>query len=718
MHLTDPLTTPLLRTTPPFLAALKGLGIHIVQDFLLVLPRGYEDLSALQTLSIDQIGKKISVRGMLQGIKLIRTRRGKYLVQATFTDTEGATAEVIWFNQPHLKRMLREDTDVVLTGKLGVAGRKLQLQSPSFEEPRDTVGTGEASLRHSGRIVPIYPEHPPLSSRWMREKIPLVISASREFHETLPGEIVRSEGLMARADAIHELHAPRNFETLARARSRFAFEELYAVQAEALARKALWQRSAQQRLAVPMDVDFIKAFFASLTCPGEPRRTITPTDSQRIAIYEILRDLEKSCPMSRLLEGDVGSGKTLVAVAVIALVIKQGGQCAIMVPTEILAHQHAESITKLLLNFRAFLEEHPPGSTASPRPSDPLRQWLSRPPPTIALLTGSTPRAETEEIRRRTAAGLVDLLIGTHALIEDAVEFRNLVLAIVDEQHRFGVAQRDRLAAKGSPHVLSMTATPIPRTLALTAYGDHDLSVLLEKPGNRVPIHTAVVPPSDRRTVELFVDREIGRRRQVYVICPLIAESDELAEVRSAIAEAERLRGEVFRHRRIGLLHGQLTPKEKQVVMQAFKDRALDLLVTTAVIEVGIDISNATIILIEGAERFGLAQLHQFRGRVGRGDAQSHCFLFTTTPEQARSERLQAMVQYDNGFQLAEVDLRLRGPGELFGTRQSGLPDFRFANLTDLPLVLRARKAAERTLGGAVVDQRSPTPSPRLTTAP
>jgi ATP-dependent DNA helicase RecG len=412
----------------------------------------------------------------------------------------------------------------------------------------------------------------------------------------------------------------------------------------------------------------------------------TPTNSQRIAIYEILRDMEKDMPMSRLLEGDVGSGKTLVAVAVMANLLRHHGQSALMVPTEVLARQHAASISRLLLNFHTFLQKEK---------NEDLKKF---PLPRLALLTGSMTKAEGDAVRDGLASGTIDIVVGTHALIEEKVRFRDLRLVIVDEQHRFGVLQRQRLREKGSPHFLSMTATPIPRTLALTAYGDHDLSVLLEKPGRRQPIHTKVVSPKDRVTVERFIDHEIDQGRQVFVICPLIRESTELAEVKNVQNELERLRTE-FPNRTITMLHGKLSSEEKQQIMREFREKKSDILVSTSVIEVGIDVPNATIILIEGAERFGLSQLHQLRGRVGRGDFKSHCFLFTTTPEQAQSPRLKAMEQFESGFLLAEMDLKLRGPGELWGLRQSGMVDSELESLLRPELIARARRAAEKFLG-------------------
>lgn len=655
MRLSDTLTTGLLRTTKTFIDALNAIDIHTVEDLLLYLPRTYEDLSEMQTLETVEEGDKVTLRGTISEIKQIRTRRkGMSLVKAVFTDTEGASCEVVWFNQPHIKRMISDDQDIVLTGKIGWKGSKLTLQSPTFES-----GDREMLL-HSGRIVPVYPQHDIITMRWLREKMTLVQDAILDFEETLPEEILREEELLTRPQMIRELHFPQSPETLKQAKNRLAFEELFALQLQALKRKKEWQKAKQDRLAIPMNVELIKSFFASLK--------FTPTDSQRIAIYEILKDLEKPVPMSRLLEGDVGSGKTLVATAVMANVVYYEGQCALMVPTEVLAKQHAENITKLLGKAK------------------------------VALLTGSTPASQAKEIKLGLARGTIDLVVGTHALIQESVSFKDLKLAIVDEQHRFGVQQRNLLKEKGSPHFLAMTATPIPRTLALTAYGDHDLSVLLEKPGNRKPIKTKVVPPKERRTIEHFIDTEIEDGHQVYVICPLIKESTELEEVRNVQEETKRLQ-EVFPKRTIAMLHGKLKPFEKDEIMKTFKEKKSDILVSTSVIEVGIDIPNVSIILIEGAERFGLAQLHQLRGRVGRADHQSFCFLCTTERNQAYSERMKAMQKFTSGFHLAEIDLRLRGPGELYGTQQSGIPDIRVGALTDPELVMRARKAAEKMLG-------------------
>ncbi|MSR67446.1 ATP-dependent DNA helicase RecG [Candidatus Peribacteria bacterium] len=680
MQLTDLLTPARLKTTQSFVDALQVMNVQTVQDLLLNFPRAYEDLSQVTTIVDAPLNEKVTLRGTISKLKLVRTRTRKQLVQAKFSDEAGETLDVIWFNQPHIMRMLSEGQAVTLTGKISENGYKLQMQSPSFED-------AEREMKlHAGRIVAVYAQSEQITTRWLREKMALVKDCIQELKETLPKEIIESETLLSRSEAILELHFPTIPEKLEEARARMAFEEMYAVQIEALERKKQWQGEKQERLKIPMDIELIKAFFASLN--------FTPTGGQKVAIYEILKDMEQGHPMSRLLEGDVGSGKTLVAVAVIENVLSQRGQCAIMVPTEVLAKQHSSTIVRLLLNFHTYIQSGAySGAGIQAGHLKPMRT------PSVVLLTGSVPQSEAEEIRRRLASGLIDVVIGTHALIEDTVQFHDLRLAIVDEQHRFGVAQRQRLKDKGNPHFLAMTATPIPRTLALTAYGDHDLSVLLEKPGQRKKIVTKVVSSGERRTVDLFIENQIGEGRQAYVICPLISESkaDEMAEIKNVEAEEKRLKGE-FPNRRITKLHGKMTPDEKNAVMAAFKDRQFDILVSTSVIEVGIDVPNTTIIVIEGAERFGLSQLHQFRGRVGRSDIQSYCYLFTTSASQAYSERLKAMEQHDSGFLLAEIDLKIRGPGELFGTRQSGIPELRFGGLLNVDLVVRARKAAQRMI--------------------
>lgn len=670
MSLKTPLTASLLKTTAPYIEALHALDIRTVGDLLSYLPRTHEDLSQMTLLAQAPLEEKITVQGTVADLELVRTRHGKRFVRGTFSDSDGDLAEVLWFNQPHVMRMLKDGDLVVLTGKLTTNGRKLQLLSPQFE-------SAKRSLVHTGRLVPVYPQHDRITTKWLREKMILLQPFVAEFSDPLPEDIRAAEGLVSYADAVAGMHFPQNGNDVQRASERLAFDRMYALQLSALERKRNWQGKRQPTLAMPMQPELVRAFFASLG--------FTPTQSQRIAIYEILRDMEKDVPMSRLLEGDVGSGKTLVAVTVLLHTVASGGQCALLVPTEVLAEQHVRSIGALLARFSAYS-------------SDPKSGIPTLAMPSVRLLTGSTPAGEGREISQGLASGTVDIIIGTHALLEERVQFRKLQLVIIDEQHRFGVLQRQQLIEKGSPHFLSMTATPIPRTLALTAFGDHDLSVLLEKPGQRKTIRTTVVAPADRRTVERFTDTQIGEGRQAFVICPLISENEDLGEVRNVEAETERLEQE-FSGRRVRSLHGRMSSEEKQRIMQAFRAGEFDILVSTSVIEVGIDIPNATIIWIEGAERFGLSQLHQLRGRVGRSDHQSYCFLFATDAEAAGSPRLQAMAQYDSGFQLAEVDLQLRGPGELYGLRQSGLPDLEASDLLNPALITKARRAAQRTLG-------------------
>lgn len=680
MRLADPLTTALLKTTQPFIDGLLAMNLRTVEDLCLYLPRTHEDVNQVTSILEAPLNEKVSLRGTVHQLKLVRTRTRKVLVQAQFLDEEGNAAQVVWFNQPHIMRMLKDGQSVTLAGKVVENGYKLQILSPMFEDAKKTA-------LQAGDIRPVYSQTEQISSRWLRDKILLMKDVMKTLPETLPEEVVKEEALISRADAIFELHFPTTPERLEQAKQRMAFAEMYGVQTEALERKRQWQGERQDRLKVPMNVELIKAFFESLK--------FTPTGGQKVAIYEILKDMEQDRSMSRLLEGDVGSGKTLVAVAVMANVLAAEGQCALMVPTEVLAKQHAVTISRLLVTFHTYLQ-----SEAFKKKGAQSAHLQSLRSPSVALLTGSTAQSEADATRRSLAAGLIDVVIGTHSLIEDNVQFKDLKLAIVDEQHRFGVAQRQRLKDKGNPHFLAMTATPIPRTLALTAYGDHDLSVLLEKPGQRKKIITKVVPPAERTTIERFIDLQIAEGRQIFVICPLISQSKEetLEDVRNVEEEEARLKKE-FPHRRIAKLHGKMTPDEKSQVMADFKDKKFDILVSTSVIEVGIDVPNSTIIVIEGAERFGLSQLHQFRGRVGRSDYQSYCFLLTTSVGQAKSERLRAMEEHDSGFMLAEIDLKLRGPGELFGLRQSGIPELQFGGLLNVELVLKARKAAERTLG-------------------
>lgn len=653
MNLSTPLSEA-LSTKKEYIKALADMGIKNVEDLLLYFPRAYEDLSQFKGLHEAKDGEVITAKGFLQGIKLIPTKNRKMkLVKAMFYDQAGYESEAVWFNQPHLLRTLPMDKEVVVSGKAQWNYGKLTLQSPVVEQSK-------ATQIHAGTTVPIYPQHDVITSKWLREKIHPLLYLAKDLSEVLPEAILKEEGLMKKAEAVQEIHFPSTQKKMEAARDRLGYEELFLLQLESLKRKKEWQesRAGSSDEGMPLDPELVKEFFATLP--------FTPTNAQKVVIYEILKDMERSFPMMRLLEGDVGSGKTMVAVMTALQAVKHGTQVAIMAPTEVLARQH-------LISFSKFLEPYLDIN--------------------VQLLVGALKTAEKRQVTDAIANGQVDIVIGTHALIQDGIDFHKLGLVIVDEQHRFGVKQREVLVRQGSPHVLNMTATPIPRTLALVAYGDQDLSVINEMPPGRMPIETKIVPPQHRQTVYRFVDGHIEKGEQVYVICPLIDESDVL-EVKSVKKEFEHLQT-IFPNRSIGLLHGKLKPEEKEAVMRDFKDGKIQILVSTSVIEVGIDVPNATIMLIEGAERFGLSQLHQFRGRVGRGKVQSYCFLYTDSSSENTVARLKAMTDHSDGFMLAEIDLKLRGPGEVYGVRQSGMPDLKVANLMNGILLDRVRKAAE-----------------------
>lgn len=671
MNLNTPLEAVLL-TKNEYIFALKEMNLWTVEDLLLYFPRGYEDLSDSKNLLQVKNGEKVSMAGRLQGMKQVPIRNRKMsLIKASFYDIYGNEAEVVWFNQPHVKRIVPMDTEVVVSGKIQIAYGKTSIQNPQVER------AGNTQL-HTAGMVPVYPQHEVITSKWLREKIHPLLQCADQFEELLPEEIIKEEGLIPKRQAIREIHFPTSSSLLEKARDRLAYEELFLLQLAAVQRKQEWRESRPKNSlvqSVKMDVNFVKDFFSTLP--------FTPTGAQKVAIFEILSDFEKPYPMIRLLEGDVGSGKTLVAAIALLNAVRHGYQAAIMAPTEVLARQHLSSIGQFVEVFEA--------------------QFPSKNKLKIELLVGSLKPKEKKMIQDSVNNGQADIIIGTHALIQEAVRFPRLGLVVVDEQHRFGVKQREILMKQGSPHILNMTATPIPRTLAMVAYGDHDLSVLNEMPPGRRPIVTKVAPPEHRQQVNLFIADKIGKGEQVYVICPLIDDSEKL-EVKSVKAEFERLH-DVFPDFRIGLLHGKMKADEKEAVMARFKAGETDILVSTSVIEVGVDVPNATIMLIEGAERFGLSQLHQFRGRVGRSDKQSYCFLCTSPDAEGSFTRLKAMVDHHDGFKLAEIDLQLRGPGEVYGIRQSGIPDLKVATLTNGVLVVRVRKAAEYLVDKNQLDQ-------------
>ncbi len=646
-----------LRTTKRHLNKLEELGIKNVKDFLLYFPRSYTDISEFTKIIEIKLDEVNTIKGQLTNLFNIRTKNGKKITRGLFTDKTGAI-EIIWFNQPHLVRMLPRKKDIILSGKVKFSFGKIALQNPSFE----IVKEYEEQI-HSGRIVPVYHETENISSKWLREKIkPLVDEWLNFFEEHLPYEVIKQHNLLDYKTAIKNIHFPENDTLLKKARERLAFDELFLLQLKVLQKKWYWQSiTKKDAKQIETKTEILKECILKLP--------FTLTNAQKRTLKEILEDLKKPFPMSRLIQGDVGSGKTIVAALAALNAVKNGYQVAIMAPTEILAKQHYQTFVKTLSNYSL----------------------------NIQFISGSTTKNQKKETIRQMKTGTVDIMIGTHALIQEGIGFKNLGLAIIDEQHRFGVKQREILKSFSSPHLLSMTATPIPRTLAITVYGDQDLSLIDEMPAGRQEIITKVVPEQKRTDAYRWIEDQIKKGRQAFIICPLIDESDIL-ELKSVKTEYAFLSEHIFPDLKLGLLHGKLKQEEKDQIMADFKENKINILVSTSVVEVGIDVPNATIMLIEGAQRFGLAQLHQFRGRVGRGEHQSYCFLFTGPLSEEGKTRMKAMEIHHSGFKLAEIDLSLRGPGEIYGIRQSGIPDLKMASLTDSVTIEKARKSAQEII--------------------
>ncbi len=637
---------------------LQRLGIATVRDLLFHLPRRYEDTREVHPLRDLRPGPEAqTVRARVLHVSLRRSpRRGMMLVEADLED-DGARASAIWFNQPFLAKQIQRGDELLLSGKVELNSRgALTLRNPSHERVRD-------DQRHVGRLVPVYPETEGLTSRFLRERIEPLLPVAQALDDPLPPRVRAEEGLLPLADALHQVHYPDEPAMLDKARERLAFEQLFLLQLAV--QRARRRRIASGGVVVPFETEVAKTFAASLP--------FKLTDAQRVAAWQILQDMAAAGPMNRLLQGDVGSGKTVVAAMAAHMAHHDGYQTAFMAPTEILARQHHATL-------HALLEPH----------------GIS-----VRLLVGSTAQRARREVLEGVAAGHDSVLVGTHALIEDEVVLARLGLVVVDEQHRFGIVQRQRLRAKSAvmPNFLAMTATPIPRSLALTMYGDVDLSEIRELPPGRTPVQTEVVQPHARDSAYEFVREQVQQGRQAFVICPLIEESDKL-EMRSAVQEHQRLSTEVFPDLRVELLHGRMPAREKDERMQRFSAGEADILVSTSVVEVGVDVPNATVMMIEGAERFGLAQLHQFRGRVGRGAHQSWCLLLQGSPDEEGSARLRALAETRSGFDLAEIDLRLRGPGDVLSSemRQHGLPAVSVGDLLDQAMIRRVADAAGRWL--------------------
>lgn len=623
------------------------LGISDVQGLVTFYPRNYQDWSKEMTVEQCSDGENACIKAtLITSVKEHLVRKGLTLYKCNFTDGK-TVIHVTIFNNKYLAKSLKEYDDYILFGKIDKTLTSANMSSPKIEKAEDNIG-----------IHPIYRATEKLSSKAISKVIKTALDALPPFEETLDNELRQKYDLVSLDYAIRQIHFPDDFESLEKAKKRLVFEELLTLQLGLLKLKSKKKKETSLRISN----DYTNEFYSLLP--------FTPTNAQKRAINDCVNDMFGKFPMNRLVQGDVGSGKTAVAGGVIYTAIKNGFQCAMMAPTEILATQHFETLSKILLGTNIK----------------------------IALLTGSTPLKEKREIKRKLIDGEVQLAIGTHALIQNDVEFKNLGLVITDEQHRFGVNQRANLAMKGNDvHTLVMSATPIPRTLALMIYGDLDISVLDELPPGRQEIRTDVVNSSYHERIYKFIKNAIARGEQAYIVCPLVEEGE--SELISATQYAENLSKTAFKGYNLGLLHGKMKAKDKEKVMSAFSDGDIKILISTTVIEVGVDVPDATVMVIENAERFGLSQLHQLRGRVGRGSEKSFCILVSDSKSDTSKERLNIMKKYSDGFKIADEDLKQRGPGDFFGNRQHGLPDLKIADmLSDMETLKLCRECADEIL--------------------
>ena len=653
----DSPVSALPRATATDVRRLRRLGLETVRDLLLHLPYDWETYGGPTAIAAVDDGDQATVIGTLLRIVAKRTpRRNMQLTEAILADDAGSRFKAVWFNMPFLARQLRPGDRLALAGRVKSGfHRDPEMVQPEYEVVRDAAGP-----RRVGGLMPKYHLTEGLSHRRIATWVQAVLPLADGLEDTIPPESRARHRLLPVAEAVRCGHQPDSQADSRRARERMVFAELLELQAAfVVARRRI---ALERATPIPYRQEVIDAFKRGLG--------FELTRAQRRATWEVYKDMRHEVPMNRMLNGDVGSGKTAVAAAAAAMAHAAGLQTVVMAPTEILARQHLEK-------FRAYLEPGFPGLT-------------------VELLVSGLGAAERRRVRTAAASAHCALLVGTHALIEDDVELAALGLAVVDEQHRFGTRQRELLRAKsagGRPHFLAMTATPIPRSLALALYGEMALSILDELPPGRTPVETRVVPPDRRDEAYELVRREVRAGRQVFIICPLIEESETL-EVKAATAEFERLRTEVFADLRLGLVHGRM--KEKDAVMREFRAGAHDVLVATSVIEVGVDVPHATVMVIEGADRFGLAQLHQLRGRVGRAAHRSHCLLLADDPSAKSLARLELVAETSDGFQLAEMDMRQRGMGELMGPRQHGVSDLAMAGLSRPELLSEVREEAER----------------------
>ena len=626
------------------------LGIKKAGDLINYYPRRYDDFSDIQPISKIKPGP-VTIKAVIKQSAGRYSGKGLHITEAVASDGTGSV-RLIWFNQPYRAAALQPGKDYFISGEFALKRQRLSIQNPSAE-------LVSSFPLNAARILPIYRETKGLKSAQIRKIIKKLIPAIKTLPETLPLWLIEKERLISKSKAMENIHFPDNSQDLSAAKRRLSFEEVFVLTLAALLNK--YELLKEEALPVPFNEKLARQFVNHLP--------FKLTDAQRKVAWQIYKDIQLKRPMNRLVEGDVGSGKTLVAAMAALMAVEQGYQAALMAPTELLARQHADTLYKVLEPLG--LHDH------------------------VGLLVGSLKASQKAEARARIANGDIRFIVGTQALIQEKTDMHKLALVIIDEQHRFGVEQRNKLQAKAGhmPHVMSMTATPIPRSLALTLYGELDISVIDVKPANRKPIITKIVPLAAREKLYKEIDKQLEMDRQVFVVCPLISESD-YAPGKSVEQVYEELSSGHFKQRKVGLLHGKLKPPEKELVMQKFIAREYEVLVATTVIEVGVDVPNATAMVIENPERFGLAQIHQLRGRVGRSEHQGYCYLVLSDSSQP-SQRLRALQSSSDGFKLAEYDLRLRGPGAIYGKSQHGQLDLRIAQLSDTQLIAKARMLAQ-----------------------
>lgn len=673
---------------PKFLVKLKHFKIETVKDLLWHFPFRYEDFSEVSKIIDLGVGQQATIQGVIKDIKVRKTWRRKLLLVEAIVEDDTGKISAIWFNQRFLLAILKKGKLISLAGKVTETKEGgLSLSGPTYEFINSAqIDEEEATTKHTGRIVPIYPETRGLTSKAFRYLIKPILDNIGNMPDSIPKNIVKKYGILGINQALHNIHFPEKIEEAREAKKRFAFEDLFYIQLVNLREKLRLSKQKANKLEV--DLEYVKGLLARI--PFEL------TYAQKKVLWEGLKDIGKEHPMNRLLQGDVGSGKTIVAILSALVAAKNNKQSALMAPTEILANQHYQTFKKLFPDFSkgAGLITSAGGKIFY---GEGLENGVKKP-----------------EFIKKISTGDVKIIFGTHALIQKGVVFNDLALVVIDEQHRFGVRQRARLISgesEASPHFLSMSATPIPRTLTLTVFGDLDLSIINELPKGRKEIITKIVAPENRDKAYAFIRGQAKKGRQIFVICPRIEPSEnndidlnalfsewQKWESKSVKEEYEKLSKKIFPDLKVKMLHGKLKAKEKEQIMKDFKNGKIDILVSTSVVEVGVDVPNATIMMIESAERFGLAQLYQFRGRVGRGEHQSFCLLFTEFKSQNIFKRLRSLVDAKSGFELAEKDLEIRGPGEFLGESQTGIPDLAMKALQNPNLVKEAREAAEEII--------------------